>query len=71
MTADTGSRAPKIAVGVDPINCMARVVQAKEMTVGIIANANKLSQPVDFDGSVRGLPNGTMTTYTILPQPST
>ena len=38
-TAVTGSKAPRMAVGVEPIYCTACVVQRKDMAVGKIANA--------------------------------
>ena len=45
IIAVTGSNAPKIAVGVDPIEPMAIVVQVSDNTVGITASATKFSQP--------------------------
>ena len=41
-TAVKGSKAPKIAVGVEPIYCMAWVVQRNEIAVGKIAKAIRL-----------------------------
>ena len=41
-TAVTGSSAPRIAVGVDPIRFMARVVQRNEIAVGKSARASRL-----------------------------
>ena len=38
-TAVTGSKAPRIAVGVEPMYCTACVVQRKDIAVGKIANA--------------------------------
>lgn len=43
-TAVTGSNAPRMAVGVEPIYCMAPVVQSRDMAVGIKARANKFPQ---------------------------
>ena len=41
-TAVTGSKAPRMAVGVEPIYCMAPVVQSRDIAVGITANAMRL-----------------------------
>lgn len=71
ITAETGSSAPRMAVGVEPISWMARVVQASENTVGMIASAVRLSQPVAFVGMERGDPMGIMTKKTTHPQRST
>ena len=40
-TAVTGSKAPRMAVGVEPIYCMAPVVQSSDMAVGIRAKATR------------------------------
>lgn len=40
--AVTGSNAPRIAVGVEPMYWMAPVVQRKDMAVGKTASASKL-----------------------------
>ena len=71
MTAVTGSRAPKIAVGVDPIICIAADVQAKDKTVGIIANAIRLYQPVCLSGSVNSVPIAILKRNIVLPNIST
>lgn len=67
ITAETGSKAPKMAVGVDPINWIARVVHANDNTVGIIAKAPKDTQPTDFVGKVRSKPNGIRNRYRNVP----
>ena len=41
-TAVTGSSAPSIAVGVEPMYCMALVVQRNDMAVGKTASASRL-----------------------------
>ena len=43
-TAVRGSRAPRMAVGVEPIYWIACVVQRNDMAVGNIANAIRLPQ---------------------------
>ena len=57
-TAENGSRAPKMAVGVEPISWIARVVHARDMTVGINARATSDHQPLLWVGSVRPKPRG-------------
>lgn len=52
MTAVTGSMAPRIAVGVEPMICIALVVQTRDMTVGKTASAAAPSEK-DHDGDHR------------------
>ena len=47
-TAVTGSSTPNIAVGVDPIYCIASVVHISEMTVGKTDNAMMFAQSHHF-----------------------
>ena len=52
MTAETGSSAPRMAVGVEPINWMALVVHARDSTVGMMAKAVRFIHPLPVAGSV-------------------
>ena len=54
-TAETGSNAPKMAVGVEPMSWRARVVRPNEITVGIIARAIRFAHPHPVAGRVRGV----------------
>ena len=57
-TAVTGSKTPKIAVGVEPIYWMASVVHINEITVGNIDNAMILPQSHQLsDGGVVNVPH--------------
>ena len=49
-TAVNGSKAPRIAVGVEPIYWMAPVVQRKDMAVGKTANASRLAHRYHWSG---------------------
>ena len=51
MTAVTGSNAPRIAVGVEPMYCIALVVHKKEIAVGKTANANRLPHKYHWSAS--------------------
>src|SRR5574344_669684 len=57
--AVTGSNAPRMAVGVEPIYWIALVVQTKEIAVGKIASPSKLSQTYHL-----------LTNINLVPQPS-
>ena len=70
-TAVTGSKAPNIAVGVEPIICMAAEVHAKDNTVGIIANATRLYQPEVLVGSVNSVPAAILNRNTEQPKSKT
>ena len=48
--AVTGSNAPSMAVGVDPMYWMAPVVHTKEIAVGKTANAKRLPHKYHSDG---------------------
>lgn len=48
--AVTGSNAPRMAVGVEPIYWMAPVVQRKDMAVGKTANASRLAHRYHWSG---------------------
>ena len=54
--AVTGSRAPRMAVGVEPIYWMAPVVQRNEMAVGNTARAIRLPHRYHFSGRIRSPP---------------
>ena len=56
MIAVTGSSAPRMAVGVEPMYCMALVVQRNEMAVGKMARATTLPQRYHLDGTVSSTP---------------
>ena len=71
ITAVTGSKAPNIAVGVEPIICMAADVQANDNTVGIMANAMRLYHPVDLTGNVNSVPIAILNKNTVLPKINT
>ncbi len=49
--AVTGSREPRIAVGVEPMYCMALLVQKKDMAVGKMARASRLPHMYQWVGS--------------------
>ena len=49
-TAVNGSKAPRIAVGVEPIYWMAPVVQRKDMAVGKTASASRLAHRYHWSG---------------------
>lgn len=70
-TAVTGSRAPKIAVDVDPIYCMARVVHKSDTAVGNTANATTFSQCQTDEGYFNPPLKGTYTAKSIQPKRST
>ena len=57
-----------MAVGVEPMSWMALVVQASDNTVGIMARAMRLSQPLLTAGRVSGLPSGIITINITHPQ---
>ena len=69
-TAVTGSSAPKMAVEVDPMQCMATVVQPSDTTVGNTARATRLIQPVAQGTGVNGVPMANMKIKTMLPKAS-
>ena len=48
--AVTGSNAPRMAVGVEPIYWMAPVVQRKDMAVGKTASASRLAHRYHWSG---------------------
>ena len=50
-TAVTGSSAPRIAVGVEPMYWMALVVQRNEMAVGKMASASRLPTDTTCPGA--------------------
>ena len=56
ITAVTGSNAPRIAVGVDPIYCMALVVQRNDIAVGKMARAMRFPHIYHFCGMVTACP---------------
>ena len=60
-TAVKGSKAPKIAVGVEPIYCMAWVVQRNEIAVGKIAKAIRLPYKYQVSATRRLWPKSTRT----------
>ena len=70
-TAVTGASAPNIAVGVEPMICMAAEVQACDRTVGIIASATRLYQPEVLTCSVNSVPAAILNRKTELPKIST
>ena len=70
-TATTGSRAPWMAVGVDRISWMARVVHPSDNTVGITAKAARLSHPALWAGTVGGIPAGMRAAKSAQPHIST
>lgn len=70
-TAVRGSKAPNIAVGVEPIICMAAEVQAKDNTVGMIAKAVRLYHPVALAGKVNSVPAAILNKKTVLPKINT
>lgn len=67
MTAVTGSKAPRIAVGVEPIYWMALVVDTKDMAVGKRANATILPHRNHLEGTISWFPARIMATNTESP----
>ena len=61
MMAVTGSSAPRMAVGVEPMYWMALVVQRNEMAVGKIDSASTLSHMYQRDGTVSSTPVSSLT----------
>ena len=60
-TAVTGSKAPRIAVGVEPMYCTACVVQRKDIAVGKIANAIRFPHKYHLSTTFRLCPKSTRT----------
>lgn len=60
-TAVTGSNAPKIAVGVDPMYWMALVVQRNEMAVGKSAKPKTSAHKCQCSGHTTALPQSRRT----------
>lgn len=71
ITAVTGSNAPRIAVGVEPIYWMAFVVDTKDMAVGKRAKATILPQRNHLEGTISSLPAKIMAMNTESPNIST
>ena len=60
-TAVRGSSAPSMAVGVDPIYCIACVVQRNDMAVGKSASATRLPHLYHAEGNVSARPKSVHT----------
>ena len=70
-TAVTGSKAPRMAVGVEPIYCTACVVQRKDMAVGKIANAIRFPHKYHLSTTCRLCPKSTRTKKSDKPKSNT
>lgn len=70
-TAVTGSKAPRMAVGVEPIYCTACVVQRKDMAVGKIANAIRFPHKYHLSTTCRLCPKSTRTKKSDRPKSNT
>lgn len=70
MTAVTGSNAPRIAVGVEPMYCMALVVHRNDIAVGNMASAMRLPHIYHFCGRVTACPKSRRTRNSDTPNSS-
>ena len=61
-TAVTGSKAPRIAVGVEPMYWMALVVHKNEIAVGKTASASKFPHRYHLSGTWTAMPKSSRTT---------